>query len=370
MHLRLVAHFTSPSSNSSSNNNKNNNNNMDTGLLDPVYWIDFSATEEKTMTAVDETTYPQHSGSMFGAEEAASPYLPWRIDQTPELFFDLEAYLFDSLPNTDIVTHWPPPMLEQDCTGSVDSPDVSNNGHSSLKSSGDQPAEFTSCLKPGVGSNIVGNNLCVDNSHGSSNGDGNGQTQRFQSSITAAKRGVDDVIDESTSENDRAKRRKTAAENKPKNKPKKRAWCNVHVHMETIEFRVADLQNVFHWKRRSQQWSSENGELWTLEELGSCVLASLPWVSVWVRPHGDGFPVQVFWDESQRYHPLPPDIIAGMNSVVAGQRYQPLPPDIIAGMRSAKTDSATCTWCQLRTCSKRSRADAETQFLDLGPWPT
>ncbi|KAH6653614.1 hypothetical protein BKA67DRAFT_570569 [Truncatella angustata] len=59
-----------------------------------------------------------------------------------------------------------------------------------------------------------------------------------------------------------------------------------------------------------------------------------------------------------------------MNSAVAGQRYHPLPPDIIAGMRSAKTDSATCTRCRLRTCSKRSRADAETQFLDLGLWPT
>ncbi|KAH6653423.1 hypothetical protein BKA67DRAFT_660046 [Truncatella angustata] len=294
---------------------------MDEGLLQSVYWIDFSRTEDDCMTAVDQTTCLEGSDSMVEIEGDASPYLPWRDDQTPEDFFDIEAYSFDmqsessehvqghtycqslSSTNTEDVQkegmHHSSPMLERDSTEFGDVLDMNDIMASSSKSSDDHMAEFTSCLSPGTGSNFVGNDFCVDCSQGCSNYDGNGELQRSKNIVTPTKRGTDNVTDETLSENDRPKRRKTTFENKPKNKTKNWAWNKVYIHLEMIEFMVDGSQEHFHWKTRSRRWSSGNGALRTLEDLGSYVLARLPWVSVWVRPRGDGFPVQVFWDENE-----------------------------------------------------------------------
>ena len=90
----------------------------------------------------------------------------------------------------------------------------------------------------------------------------------------------------------------TSLSNQPRRqKAASRRWRNVYVRLERVIYRMDDEGADFNWDRRCSRWANEEGTPWDKDDLACYVLSGIPVFAVVVRPRGDGFPVELSWDE-------------------------------------------------------------------------
>ncbi|KAH8193956.1 hypothetical protein TruAng_011879 [Truncatella angustata] len=82
-------------------------------------------------------------------------------------------------------------------------------------------------------------------------------------------------------------------------KKQRRSWNNVSVRLEKVQIGMGNSQETVTWKSRQKKWCTGKRKTWNDEELRRCVLAGMSWLSVWVRPCADGFPIELRWEEDE-----------------------------------------------------------------------
>ncbi|KAK7937434.1 uncharacterized protein PG986_014302 [Apiospora aurea] len=80
----------------------------------------------------------------------------------------------------------------------------------------------------------------------------------------------------------------------------RKSWHGIYVRLDSAVLDLGHGKQHIRWCRRKGLWTGAPGDSWDGEDFGCYVLAGLPCLSLAVRPAGEGFPVQIFWDEHTR----------------------------------------------------------------------
>ena len=81
---------------------------------------------------------------------------------------------------------------------------------------------------------------------------------------------------------------------------KRSHWNGVYVRLDSAVLDLGHDKQRIRWCGRKALWTGASGDSWDGEDFGCYVLAGLPYLSLVVRPGGDGFPIDMFWDEHTR----------------------------------------------------------------------